>query len=56
MTLDEYEGKVWDMAKSVVHVPAIYAVAQVVGLTKLVGHPVFQQPGVGGVREAAAFL
>ncbi len=56
MTLDEYEHRVWDMAKSVVHVPAIYAVAQVVGLTKLVGHPVFQQPAVGGLREAAVFL
>ena len=56
MSLEEYEGRVWDMAKSVVHVPAIYAVAQVVGLTKLIAHPIFQQQGVGGVREAAAFL
>ena len=56
MSLDEYEHRVWDMAKSVVHVPAMYAVAQVVGLTKLVAHPVFQQPTVGGMREAAVFL
>jgi hypothetical protein len=56
MSLEEYERRVWDMAKSVVHVPAIYAVAQVVGLTKLIPHAWFQEPGVGGWREAGVFL
>jgi len=56
MSLEEYELRVWDMAKSVVHVPAIYAVAQVIGLTKLVGHPVFQEPTVGALREGGVFV
>lgn len=56
MTLEQYEWHVWDMAKNVVHVPAIYAVAQVVGLTRLLPHPWFQQPGAGLWREIAVFV
>ncbi len=56
MSMAEYETRVWDMAKSVVHIPAIYAVAQVVGLTKLVGHPLFQEPVIGAWRETGVFL
>ncbi len=56
MTIAQYDWRVRDMAKSVVHVPAIYALAQVAGLTKLLSHAVFQQPGSGAWLEAAAFL
>ena len=55
MSLEQYEWHVWDMAKNIVHVPAIYALAQVIGLTKLLPHAWFQAPGVGVWREVGMF-
>ena len=55
LSLAEYDWRVRDMAKSVVHVPAIYAAAQVAGLTRLLPHPLFQEPGAGLWRELAFF-
>lgn len=56
MSLEQYEWHVWDMAKNLVHVPAIYAVAQIAGLTKLLPHALFQEPGVGAWREVGVFV
>ncbi len=54
MSVAEYDWRVRDMAKNLVHPAALYAIAQVAGLTKLLPHPVFAAEG-GGWREAAAF-
>lgn len=55
LSLAEYDWRVRDMAKSLVHVPALYAAAQVVGLTRLLPHALFQEPIAGFWREIAFF-
>lgn len=55
MTLEQYNWRVRDMAKNVVHVPALYVLALVAGLTRLLPHPFFEDPG-GWWSEAIFFV
>lgn len=58
-TVAEYERRVWDMAGSVLHAPAIYVLAFVAAATRLLQHPASDGPGalaVEGALFAAAFL
>jgi hypothetical protein len=43
----EYERRVWDMSRNLVHPAAIYALIQVVGLTRVTSHGVFHRVGSG---------
>jgi hypothetical protein len=59
-TVREYETRVWDMAKHVLHPTGLYVLAYVAGATRLLGHPLVDEPGTGTVIElgffAAGFL
>ena len=47
MSVPEYERRVWDMSRNLVHPAALYALIEVVGLTRLLSHPVFHREGSG---------
>ena len=51
----EYETRVWDMAKHVLHATFLYVLAVVVGGTRLLFHPLADEPGTGAFVEAAIF-
>ena len=56
LSVPEYERRVWDMTRHLVHPAFVYVVLQVVGIARLVGHPSFHDPGVGLYREWGLFL
>lgn len=60
LSVPEYERRVWDMSRNLVHPAALYALIEVVGLTRLTSHPAFHRVGSGAwgpVRwEWALFL
>jgi hypothetical protein len=55
-TIPEYERRVWDMARHLVHPAAFYAVPVVAGGARLLGHPLLDDRGVGAAIEVALFL
>ena len=55
LTVAEYERRVWDMSRNLVHPAALYALVQVIGLTRLTSHAGFHQPTTGW-WEWALFL
>jgi hypothetical protein len=55
LSMRDYEKRVWDMAKHQLHPTGLFVLAQVVGATRLVEHPLFDAPG-GWSLELALFL
>ncbi len=55
LPVPEYKRRVWDMAKHLVHPAGIYALLQVLGMTRLLAHPLFEEPGAAWGREIALF-
>lgn len=55
-TIREYEVRVWDMARHVLHPTFLYVLAVVAAGTRLTAHPLLDRPGVGGWIEAGLFL
>jgi len=55
-TLREYEVRVWDMARHVLHPTFLYVLAVVVGGTRLVQHPIVDERGTGTLVEAGLFV
>lgn len=51
----EYEARVWDMARHLIHPAAIYVAACVAGGVRLLGHPVFDEGGSAAALELAMF-
>lgn len=43
LPVDEYERRVWDMSRNLIHPAALYVLIQVVGLTRLTSHTVFHR-------------
>lgn len=54
-TLREYEARVWDMARHVLHPTFLYLLAVIVGGTRLHAHPILDEPGTGRLVEAGYF-
>ncbi|MCG3134153.1 MAG: hypothetical protein HMLKMBBP_01440 [Planctomycetes bacterium] len=52
----EYEARVWDMARHLLHPSAVYVAACVAGGVRLLGHPVFDEGAAGAAIELAMFL
>lgn len=55
-TVKEYETRVWDMARHVLHPTALYVTGVVAGGLRLLEHPIVDEPGRGGIVEGALFL
>jgi hypothetical protein len=55
-TVKEYEARVWDMAKHVLHPTGLYVVAYVAGATRLLAHPLLDEPGTSAAVEISLFL
>lgn len=54
-TVREYEGRVWDMARHLLHPTALYVLAVVAGATRLLQHEVAERPGAGAALQAGLF-
>ena len=52
----EYERRVWDMARHVIHPTFLYVIAVVAGSTRLLQHGIADTPGTGWQVELALFL
>lgn len=55
-TVKEYEARVWDMARHVLHPSGLYVLAVVVGASRLLQSPIADEPGTGGWIEFGIFL
>jgi hypothetical protein len=54
-TVPEYERRVWDMARHLLHPSALYVVGVVGGATRLLAHEVVERPGTGAVVQVGLF-
>ncbi|MCE9636805.1 MAG: hypothetical protein K8T90_13965 [Planctomycetes bacterium] len=55
-TVKEYEARVWDMARHVLHPSGLYVLAVVAGASRLLQSPIADEPGSGAWIEFAIFL
>lgn len=55
-TVPEYEGRVWDMARHLLHPTALYVLAVVGGATRLFQHAIADEPGTGTALQAGVFV
>src|SRR5687767_11625938 len=53
-TVREYERRVWDMARHLIHPAFLYVLAQIAGATRLLAHRTFDGPA-GTAWELALF-
>lgn len=55
-TVKEYEARVWDMARHVLHPSGLYVLAVVAGASRLLQSPITDEPGTGTWVELGIFL